>query len=101
MGNVFVTNTNDFVHEDRYNGEDFIFPPNQAVLCSEVAANHMFGYGQPDKSDTLVRLGWAMMYDTSTKRMVENPDGVKKLARFIFEEAVTVARSKLAPPSLA
>ena len=94
--NVFVTNTNDFTHTDRYDGEDYDFPPNVRVLVPVEAATHMFGFNLPDKSDTLSRLGWAMKYDPKTNTVGDDPDGVQRLAHFVFDEAVTVAKSSLA-----
>lgn len=85
MAELFVTNKNDFVHEDRYAGEDYVFPPNEKVLISEAAAEHMFGFGKANKTDTLARLGWA------NPRPGEEPEaGVKKLARFVFTRGVVV-----------
>ena len=95
MGSVFVTNQNDFRHSDRFDGEDFIFPSREKVLIPVDAAIHMFGYQQADKSETLVRLGWAMKYDATAKTFVEDAEGVRKLANFVFEEAVMVSRSSL------
>jgi hypothetical protein len=94
MGNLFVTNKNDFVHEDRYDGEDYRFPPNERILISTDAATHFFGWNLVDKTDTLVRLGWATRYDPAAKNFIEDAEGVKKLARFVFEEAVTVPKSQ-------
>lgn len=95
MRSVFVTNQNDFLHRDRFDGEDFVFPPNQQVVIAYDAAVHMFGYLQADKSETLVRLGWAMKYDPQTKNFEEDKEGVRKLANFVFEEAVMVSKSSL------
>lgn len=87
---VFVTNNNDFFHEDRFDGEMYQFPPKEKVQVPVDAAVHMFAFNMPDKTDALVRLGWAMIYDPASKRMVENPEGVKRLARFVFTRAVMV-----------
>jgi hypothetical protein len=95
MRTVFVTNKNDFQHADRFDGEDFVFPPKQQVAIPHDAAVHMFGYQLEDKSETLVRLGWAMKYDPATKNFEEDKEGVRKLANFVFEEAVMVSRSSL------
>lgn len=95
-GQVFVKNTNDMVHVDAFDGEEFVFPPGKAVLVPMDAARHMLGYDLKDKTETLVRLGWATKYDPVTKAFTENPDGVRRLAKFVFEEAVTVGRSSLA-----
>ena len=86
---VFVTNKNDETHVDRFNGEEYVFPPGEAVLIPVDAAIHLFGYGLKDKTDTLVRLGWANKLDPVKKIFVEDPTGVTKLAAFVFEEAVT------------
>jgi hypothetical protein len=92
---IFVTNKNDFVHQDRYDGEDYVFPPGERVLIPSEAATHMLGFNLPDKSEALVRLGWSMTYDHTAKTYVENPEGVKKLAKFVFDEAVMVSKSSL------
>jgi hypothetical protein len=98
---IFVTNKNDFVHSDRYDSEDYVFPPNERVLIPMDAAVHLFGHNLRDKTDALVRLGWAMKYDSRAKNFVENEDGVKKLAKFVFDEAVTVAKQSLHKPAVA
>lgn len=84
---IFVTNKNDFHHSDRYDGDDYEFPPGVRVALSEEAAAHMFGRGLPDKTSTLQRLGWAMKYDPGVRNFVENVEGVQKLAKFVFEAA--------------
>jgi hypothetical protein len=96
MDGIFVTNTNKFVHTDRYDGEDFIFPPGDKVYISKAAATHMFGWNLNDTSEVLVRLGWAMAYDKDLKNFIENKEGVQKLANFVFDEAVMVSKSSLA-----
>jgi hypothetical protein len=84
-----------FTHIDRYDGDEYVFPPKERVLVPKAAATHMLGWNMPDKSEVLVRLGWAMTYDPAKKDFTENPDGVKKLARFVFDDAVMVAASSL------
>jgi hypothetical protein len=81
---IFVTNTNDFVHVDRYDGVDYQFEPNVAVPIDEGAAAHLFGYGNANKNDTLTRLGWTFKYDEEEGKIVATNDGVDKLKRFIF-----------------
>jgi hypothetical protein len=96
MGNqIFVTNTNEFDHVDRYDGEEYIFPQGERVMIPWEAAVHLFGHNLKDKTETLVRLGWAMRYDEGKKQFVEDADGVRKLGRFVFEEAVMVSKSSL------
>ena len=95
MGSVFVTNKNEFQHEDRFDGEDFVFRPGEKVLIPEDAAQHMFGRGMADKSDTLSRLGWGLKFDPKTGKVGDDPDGVRKLANFVFEDAVLVSKSSL------
>jgi hypothetical protein len=95
MRSVFVTNNNDFLHEDRFDGEDYVFPPGERVMVSADAATHMLGFNLIDKSETLVRLGWSMKVDPKTRQYVEDTEGVAKLANFTFDEAVMVAKSSL------
>lgn len=84
---IFVTNKNDFEHQDRYNGVDYFWNPGDKVAVPEEAAAHMFGYGRADKTENLVRLGWNWQED----------EGVRKLAKFVFSQAQIVeAESKAA-----
>jgi hypothetical protein len=92
---IFVTNTNDFDHVDAFDGEEYVFPKGERVLIPEDAAVHFFGRGLKDKSEALVRLGWAMKYDAIKKQHVEDETGVRKLANFVFEEAVMTPRTSL------
>ena len=79
MNEIFITNHNDFDHQDRFDGQDFFFPRGERVTVPVVAAAHMFGLGLVDKSETLIRAGWA-----------NDKDGVKKLANFVFTQGVMV-----------
>ena len=87
---IFVTNKNTFFHTDRYAGVDYDFPPNQRVAVPVNAAIHMFGFNCPDKTETLTRLGWSMRYNTKTKQYEDDPNGIRKLANFVFTRAVLV-----------
>ena len=98
---VFVRNTNDFAHQDRFNGEDYFFPVQERVPVPLAAAQHMFGWGNPDKEETLVRLGWAWIYSPEKRNFVPDPDGVKKLARFVVTQAVMVEAEVASPKELA
>jgi len=96
MEQIYVTNTNGFTHSDRYAGTDYVFPPSEKVLIDVDAARHMFGFGVPDKTETLTRIGWA------NAAPGEPADaGVRKLAAFIFSKARVVEEvvSDAAPSS--
>ena len=79
MNEIFVTNHNDFDHQDRFDGQDYFFPKGERVTVPVLAAGHMLGLGREDKTDNLVRLGWA-----------NDIEGVKKLANFVFTQGVMV-----------
>lgn len=85
---IFVTNKNEFAHEDKFNGESYLFRPDEKTPISVDAARHMFGFGNPDKTETLIRLGWANKYDPVVHNWVENPEGFERLRRFVFTKAV-------------
>lgn len=85
MNEVFVTNRNTFVHEDRFNGHPYVFPKGEKVLIPIEAARHMFGFGASDKTEALVRLGWA-----NPGPLDEGDAGVKKLALFVFTQAKVI-----------
>jgi hypothetical protein len=89
---IFVTNKNDFHHEDGFDGELYSFPPGEKVAISMDAARHMFGFGLKDKTETLVRVGWAMK-PVGAQGYVQDPEGIKKLANFVFTRAVMVEES--------
>lgn len=84
MPNIFVKNNNDFDHFDSYDGTEYHFPPGEEVEMDDVAAMHMLGYGRKDKTENLIRLGWANKLDRE-KGWVKNEAGVKKLANFTFQ----------------
>ncbi len=79
MNEIFVTNHNVFDHQDRFDGQDYFFPKGERVTVPMIAAEHMFGLGREDKTENLVRCGWA-----------NDPDGVEKLANFVFTKGVMV-----------
>lgn len=81
MNEIFVTNKNDFYHEDKFNGQTFQFPSGEKVLVPVEAARLFFGFGMPDKTEALVRQGWANQ---------PNDAGVFTLAKFVFTQGVMV-----------
>lgn len=90
MEYIFVTNHNDELHVDLHDGIEYAFPPKEKVAVPVDAAVHMLGFNLRDKTDVLVRLGWAMTYDPDKRRFVENPEGIRRLARFQFTKTVMV-----------
>ena len=75
--NVFVRNNGDQAFSDAHNGVIFNFVPGVEVEISEVAAKHIFGYGDDDKEPYLVRLGWMKMN-------TDFPVAMEKLGKFSF-----------------
>lgn len=61
------------VFKDRYDGQDYEFPFNEKVLISEEAARHIFGWGLKDRTEALVRQGWA-----------NDPLKVRWMGKFVF-----------------
>lgn len=58
---VKVTNKNDFILCDRFDGMPYTFAPNEALSIPPAAANHFFGWpGEPElmKLHTCRRFGW-------------------------------------------
>lgn len=47
----------------RWDGQDYVFKPNEPVDIHHVIAAHIFGFGSEDKSRALARLGWAQSSD--------------------------------------
>ena len=71
-------NVDDFV--GRYDGVDYFFPSGKTTAIPDDAARHIFGVGQEDKTDVLVRHGWMKM---STDRK----EGMAILNNFSFNVA--------------
>lgn len=63
----------------RFDGEDYVFPFGKPVDIPIVAAAHIFGFGKKDKSQALLRLGWA-------KTSAEIDDGTERLKKISFGE---------------
>lgn len=86
MGMVKVINKHSVRFRDRFDGRDYVFEPNEAVIMGEDAAKHIFGYGDPNKMPYLSRIG------KLTTTQVEGSGGVKEamkwLERFEFREQV-------------
>ena len=61
MSNIFVTNNGSAVFKDSFDGKQFSFEPGKPVEIPLLAAKHIFGYGDDNKSPYLVRLGWLRM----------------------------------------
>lgn len=89
MNEIFVTNQNDFDHQDRFDGQDFFFPKGERVTVPLIAAEHMFGLGMADKTETLIRAGWG-----------NDPQGVQKLAAFVFTKGIMVEEPVESAPEL-
>jgi hypothetical protein len=83
---IFVTNKNDFEHQDRFDGIDYFFVPGEKVALPEEAAAHMFGFGRSDKTENLIRLGWNLKQEDG--KVTDDTDaGVSKLRKFVFTSA--------------
>lgn len=80
MGILYVANKGEKDFQDRFNGEDYVFPRGKTVPVPHEAARHIFGYGESNKARALTRLGII--------RMVNEVDTIGKdwLAQFVFEE---------------
>lgn len=79
MNEIFITNHNDFDHQDRFDGQDYFFPKGERITVPLIAAEHMFGFGREDKTENLIRCGWGNL-----------PEGVKFLANFVFTKGIMV-----------
>lgn len=82
---ILVLNNTDDKVVGRFGGSDYEFPVGKDTPCDEAVAAHVFGYGVPDKSEALLRLGWILPGQSKT-------DAEKRLAKVVFKRAqVTVS----------
>lgn len=59
-GSVIVTNKNDEEYARKYDGDSYVFPPDEPVTIPEIAAAYLFAYGLTDDDRTriCIRNGW-------------------------------------------
>lgn len=99
-----VTNRNDFILSDRYNGVPYVFEPKKPLKIPFEAAQHIFGW-QPDappievEKHTCRRQGWNtpahmtsgtgrryfknLVFETVQHRLVEVVDGEEEIPAII------------------
>jgi hypothetical protein len=61
MTTIFVRNNGNDPLDDAFDGVSYHFATGQELEIPEVAAKHIFGYGDDNKEPYLVRLGWMKM----------------------------------------
>lgn len=86
---LWVTNNNGDDYEDRFDGEDFYFAKGEPVEIPVEGAQLMFGYGEDNKTSTLMRAGKAATAN-------DLKSGLVWLANFTFNNAKPTVR-ELAP----
>lgn len=85
MSTVVVINKNKEPYTGRYDGENYTFPPGDAVTVPEETAAFLFGYGQDDarRQRIIIRNGWQK---NGIPGDDDGPEAAKKrLANFVFK----------------
>jgi hypothetical protein len=77
MTTIFVRNNGENPLVDSYDGIPYDFACGKEVEIPEVAAMHIFGYGDDNKEPYLVRLGWMKM-------STDYRSAMERLATFSF-----------------
>ena len=77
MTTIFVRNNGSNPLVDGFNGVTYNFACGEEVEIPEVAAKHIFGYGDDNKEPYLVRLGWMKMN-------TDFPIAMERLGKFSF-----------------
>jgi hypothetical protein len=77
MTTIFVRNNGSNSLTDGFNGVTYNFACGEEVEVPEIAAKHIFGYGDDNKEPYFVRLGWMKM--STDYRMA-----MERLATFSF-----------------
>lgn len=83
MGMIQVTNKNQEVFSDMYDGVRYTFEPGVATVMEEAAAQHIFGYGldQEGQIKKFERVGWLKDRSEAELRRVW-----VKFNNFVFRE---------------
>lgn len=79
MTTIFVRNNGSDNFSDGLDGAVYHFEPGKTIEIPEIAAKHIFGYGDDNKEPYLVRLGWMKMSNQFDMAM-------EKLAQFSFSK---------------
>jgi len=74
---VYVTNNSDVEFSDGYNGVVYDFKKGATLQVPETVARHVFGWGDTDKAQYLVRLGWISSES-------DIPKGIALLDKFLI-----------------
>ena len=82
MTTIFVCNNGSNTFTDSFDGTTFHFEPGKPVELPEIAAKHIFGYGDDDKEPYFVRLGWMKM-------STDLPAAKDRMAQFSFSSTST------------
>ena len=85
---LIVNNGLDYEIRARFAGQDYEFVPGEDTPCDEEVARHIFGFGEADKSQALLRLGW--ISPGSDRSIAED-----RLRKVVFKRAnVTITAAK-------
>ena len=87
---IRVTNNNPFAVNGRFSGKDYVFKPGVGVDIPQVMAWHIFDFGKEDKTQCLMRFGWARTSEDVAA-------GLQKLNKIVFDdppEMVEVVKPK-------
>jgi hypothetical protein len=79
MTTIFVRNNGSDPFFDALDGTVYHFESGKEIEIPEIAAKHIFGYGDDNKEPYLVRLGWMKMSNQFNEAM-------EKLALFSFSK---------------
>jgi hypothetical protein len=79
MTTIFVRNNGSDPFFDALDGTVYHFESGKEIEIPEIAAKHIFGYGDDNKEPYLVRLGWMKMSNQFDEAM-------EKLALFSFSK---------------
>lgn len=79
MSVVYVTNRSGTDHADSYGGVRYEFDCGKPVEVPAHVATELFGYGQHNKEQYVVRLGW-------TKDSTDMPQALQRLEKFHISE---------------
>lgn len=91
---VYVTNNGEKALTDSWDGVFYTFEPGKTLEVPAFVAGHIFGYGFEDKTDHVIRLGWA-------KTTNELPGALCNLQNFVITTEPPVIQAAPAFPRVA
>jgi len=99
---IRVVNKTGKIIKARYDGKEYVFANGEPTDVHHLAATHIFGFGQDDKTNAFHRLGWLTdnSYEAAIERLLDIQfEDIPSVAVNIKSGAAKRGRPKISSPT--